>query len=78
MPHMRGVSGFVAQGAPIRQALGAVDPLIRPKAARHRTMRLPLPAYCLLFGANLTDCASVNQDHGPVMYAPVRHTNQAV
>ena len=35
MPHMHGVSGFVAQGAPIRQVLRAVGSLIGPKAARH-------------------------------------------
>ena len=32
MPHMHGVSGFVAQGAPIRQVLRAVGSLIGPKA----------------------------------------------
>ena len=41
MPHMHGVSGFVAQGAPIRQALSAFGCLIGPKqhgtAARQRS-----------------------------------------
>ncbi len=40
MPHMHGVSGFVAQGAPIRQVLRAVGSLIGPKAARHRGTEL--------------------------------------
>lgn len=37
---MHGVSGFVAQGAPIRQVLRAVGSLIGPKAARHRGTEL--------------------------------------
>lgn len=40
MPHMHGVRGFVAQGAPIRQALSEVGSLIGQKTDRHRSQAI--------------------------------------
>jgi len=78
MPHMHDVSGFVAQGTPIRQALSAFGSLIRPKAAPHRKPGSAHPQLPSLIWSQFNKQRFGKSESRPTMPVHGRHVNQAV